>query len=108
MFVRKLPQYYCIVVIFSQTPKFIRSLHSFLDRKQTLGYTQSPLDVFTLRLSHTNRRLPTKATHNNNRKFPDRLIPLGPEASQQHQEQNPAPLGRKRRGAEDNAKADNK
>ena len=50
---RKLPQYYCIVVIFSQTPKFIRSLHSFLDRKQTLGYTQSPLDVLSISVTPT-------------------------------------------------------
>ena len=85
------PQYYCIVVIFSQTPEFLRSLHSFLDKKQTLSYTQSPLQVFTLSLSHTNRRLPTKATHNNNRTFPDR--PIGAQSFTTVSGTKPGPPG---------------
>ena len=51
MFVRKLPHYYCIVVTFSQTPKFIRSLHSFLDRKHSDAH--SPLYMYSLSVAVT-------------------------------------------------------
>ena len=106
MFVRKLPHYYCIVVTFSQTPKFIRSLHSFLDRKHSAAH--SPLYTYSLSVAVTPTLDFPPKPHIIITEISRPPHPIRAKASQQHQEQNPAPLGRKKRGAEDNAKADNK